>query len=275
MRSSLPQTKASIALLGLGLLIEVSCGPQPKSTSEAKIFGGRPVLSGNRLDAIALTDEEGIFCSGTAVSPTLVLTAAHCAVDLTAEDVRVYVGAGETGGMQVGQYAVEKVAVNPLYDENDQDKGSDSAYLLLKNPIDLPPESFTTILTDPAEAKELLRGGSDTYLVGFGWNKKDVIGVKYEAKGVVRKLFETEVSLGGKGRDACQGDSGGPAYGLLKSGEWRVYGITSRGSDCGQGGIWGLMSANICWALKDSGALDVKIPAAYCAGENQATKKKR
>jgi secreted trypsin-like serine protease len=267
MRLSLRSTQAAFAIFSLGLLIDVSCGALSKANSEEKIYGGRPVAPGNRPDAIALTDEQGVFCSGTALSPTLVLTAAHCALGKTADDVRVYLGNGEMGGLQIGQYAVAKIAVNPLYNEKDPEKGSDAAYLLLRDPIDLPASAFTTVLTEASEAKELLRGGSDTYLVGFGWNKKDVLGVKYETKGVVRKLFETEVSLGGKGRDACQGDSGGPAYGLLKSGEWRVYGITSRGSDCGQGGIWGLMSANICWAIKDSGAAGVKIPSDYCANE--------
>lgn len=241
------------------------------STSELAIYGGRPVPEKTRMDAVALTDSEGVFCSATAVSPSLVLTAAHCLDGKSAEAIRVYVGTGEAGGAQIGQYAVKKMAIHPLYDLKDQDKGYDSGYLLLESPIDLPLSDFTPILTDPLEMKELFRGGVDSYLVGFGWNKKNVLGLKFETKAKVRKFYKVEILLGGQGRDACQGDSGGPAYGLLKTGEWRVYGITSRGSDCGQGGFWGIMSANICWAMEDSGATDRNLPSAYCAQASGTT----
>lgn len=239
------------------------------SESGLSIYGGRAVPPNTHMDAVALTDSDGVFCSGTALSPTLIITAAHCLADRDANDIRVYVGAGEEKGLQIGQYPVLKTAIHPEYEPRDQYKGFDSGYLLLPSPIDLPDSAFTQILTDPLEIKELLRGGSDTYLVGFGWNKKNSMGIKLETKAKVRRLDKTEVFLGGNGRDACQGDSGGPAYGLLKNGEWRVYGITSGGDDCGQGGIWGLMSANICWVLEDSSIKDAKVDFSFCASEGE------
>lgn len=256
--------KISQIVLCFSLLI-MSCGEQKSSEAQLSIYGGRSVAHEARRDAVALTDEEGVFCSATALSPTLVITAAHCLVERSSDEIRVYVGNGEAKGLQRGQYEVERLAINPSYDPENSFKGFDAGYLLLKEPLSLPSEAFTTILTDKDEMKELLRGGSDSYLVGFGWDKKNVIGVKLETKAKVRKREATEVFLGGQGRDACQGDSGGPAYGLLKNGEWRVYGITSGGDNCGQGGFWGLMSANICWVLKDSLVTDVKIARSFCS----------
>jgi len=244
----------------------VACGSATQSLSSQSIYGGRPVSPEERLDAVALTDKDGVFCSATALSPTLIITAAHCLTTTPAADVRVYVGPGEAGGMQIGQYEVKQLAINPAYDPSHQDRGFDSAYLILKVPLDLPATTYVPILVDADERNELLRGGSDSYLVGFGWSKKHVLGVKTETKATVRKLYNVEAEIGGKGRDACQGDSGGPAYGLLKSGEWRLYGITSRGSDCGNGGVWGLIGekGNICWIKNASQAQDLELPPHYC-----------
>ena len=67
------------------------------------------------------------------------------------------------------------------------------------------------------------------------------IGLKYEVDTTVVKNISTsipydalsEIAVGGGGKDSCNGDSGGPVYGQLKTGEWRVYGVTSRGGACG------------------------------------------
>ena len=75
-----------------------------------------------------------------------------------------------------------------------------------------------------------------------------------------------EIAVGGGGKDSCQGDSGGPVYGQLKSGEWRVYGVTSRGGSCGTGGIYGLMHANICWVQEGAGE-SLGLPAGSCGEE--------
>ncbi|MBC7658908.1 MAG: trypsin-like serine protease [Chitinophagaceae bacterium] len=252
-----------IYALACGALLFSACG-KTDSHATLSIYGGRPVLNEQRLNAVALTDNNGFFCTGTAVTPTLVITAAHCTDGESPDNVRIYVGNGITGGNMQGQYAVTKFVANPLYNQADPESDHDSAYLVLKTPLDLPASAYTPILTDPVEMKELLRDGQDTYLVGFGIDKKQNAGIKNEVKAKVRKVLGSEVSLGGAGRDGCQGDSGGPAYGQLTSGEWRVYGITSRGGDCGNGGIWGLMSDNICWVAKDSGVTDLSLPAGTC-----------
>ena len=117
-------------------------------------------------------------------------------------------------GAHIGQYAVAKMLQNPLYDAKDQKKGYDSAYLPLKEPIDLPAEAFILILTNPIEMKQLPRG-ERCLSRWLQLEQKNVLGVKYETKAMVRNRFKVEVGLGGKGRDAHQGDSGGPAYGIL------------------------------------------------------------
>ncbi len=247
--------------------LAVACGQGDQEHSENKVYGGAKVTPGAWPSTIAISQYNSMFCSGTAISPTVIISAGHCAVNKNPSSVSVYVGDGVDGGYAKGQYAVSKIVASPKYGSG---KGNDISYIILKTPLDLPASAYIPVLTDPEEIKELLAVGADAQIVGFGKRDGGKLGLKFEVTTkVVSKISAdghdpaNEIAIGGGGKDSCNGDSGGPVYGQLKSGEWRVYGITSRGGACGTGGIYGLIHANLCWVQKDSG-VNLNLPAGVC-----------
>lgn len=253
------------AVVSCGFLAAISagCGPSDREASEAKIYGGSKVESGNWPSTVALVEDGSTFCSGTAISPYLVISAAHCAYGMRPADLSVYVGDGKDGGRLKGQYSVSKIVPSPLYDAWGDEDINDISYIVLKDPIDLPASAFVKVLVDPGEIKELLSQGKLASLVGFGERNSGAFGSKWEVETSITRITRNEVWIGGSGKDTCYGDSGGPAYGRLANGEWRVYGVTSRGGACGTGGAYGLIHANICWVQKDSG-VDLKLARGIC-----------
>lgn len=259
------QTVLSCALMAA---VSVACGQADQQNSESKIYGGTRVPAGGWPSTIALTQGGSIYCSGTAINPRVVISAAHCAQGFSASSVFVYTGDGKDGGNFKGQYAVSKIVASPKYNGG---KGNDISYIVLKTPLDLPESAYIPVLTNAEEEAELLAVGAKAHIVGFGLRNGNGIGLKYEVDTTIVKNIstslsydaKTEVAIGGSGKDSCNGDSGGPVYGQLKSGEWRVYGITSRGGSCGTGGIYGLMHANICW-VQDGAETDLGLPLGIC-----------
>ncbi len=243
----------------VGLIVS-ACGGASDQNSQPLIYGGAKTKVGEWAGAVAITLHDSMICSGTAVNPRLVITAAHCVQNMgSLTEMGVYVGDGVEGGSVRPQYKVVKRNYSPKYTGN----GNDMAYLVLDKPLDLPAKAYIPILVDADESAKLIRNGQTSHIVGFGNRGDGGFGVKYETDAVITKVTDNEVAIGGDGKDSCQGDSGGPAYGKLPNGEWRVYGVVSRGGACGTGGIWGQMKANICWAQKDSG-IDLKLPAGTC-----------
>ncbi|MBC7660501.1 MAG: trypsin-like serine protease [Chitinophagaceae bacterium] len=270
MRRNVARTLLSFAVIAS---VSMACGKTAQQNSESKIYGGTKVPVGGWQSTVGLSQSGSLYCSGTAITPTVIISAGHCAQGFTASTVTVYTGDGKDGGTVKGQYAVSKIVANPKYDGSD---GNDISYVVLKTPLTLPKSAYIPVLTDPAEIKEILSVGNKAHLVGFGLRSASAYGVKFEVDAPIVKSLSssmtydaaTEIAIGGNGKDSCNGDSGGPVYGQLKSGAWRVYGITSRGGSCGTGGIYGLMYANICWVQEDSGQ-DLGLPAGYC---NASTK---
>ena len=258
--------QCAIQYVGWGLLMAAvfGCGRASDDASSLKIYGGKKTKAGEWLGAVAITNASGrMFCSGTAVNPRLIITAAHCVQgNSNPSSLRVYVGEGVEGGSVTPAYKGVKFAASPKYGRN-PDGWNDIAYIVVDKDINIPKESFLPILTDEKESAELLKKDVNAHIVGFGNRNGGGFGVKYEADASITNVNKNEVAIGSNGKDSCQGDSGGPAYGQLANGQWRVYGVVSRGGACGTGGIWGIMSANVCWVQEDSG-VDLGLPEGFC-----------
>ncbi|MCX6131029.1 MAG: trypsin-like serine protease, partial [Proteobacteria bacterium] len=110
----------SLVLGGLLSLAAISCGSAHPEQSETSVYGGTKAPASSWSNVVAITQKEaGIFCSGTAISPKIVITAAHCANVYDVSELSVYVGAGAEGGAVAGQYAVSKFEASPKYGSED------------------------------------------------------------------------------------------------------------------------------------------------------------
>jgi subtilisin-like proprotein convertase family protein/V8-like Glu-specific endopeptidase len=220
---------------------------------------------------VAIRHLGGEHCTGTLVAPKLVITASHCVSDTNPTTYKVHFGNGDESDFDSRAVRVTKVKASPHY-RNDVGGNADVAYMVLERPVT--DQQIVPVATDPEELRQLFKPGSTGTLVGFGIhdNNTGASGRKYVGPATIRWHTGNEIWMGGTAGDGCNGDSGGPVYGQLPSGEWRVYGVTSRGpSPCGNDvwpGIWGLMHWHLCWIQKDSGetipssTLDCSEPAA-------------
>ncbi|HYX38136.1 MAG TPA: trypsin-like serine protease [Oligoflexus sp.] len=256
-------TSLGLSCLTVGLL---SCSASEPQDSQSKIYGGVKTKAGEWLSTVALVSNGRMFCTGTAISPKVIITAAHCIQGSNPSRIGVYVGEGNEGGRVTAQYTAVKLNYSPKY-SRDIEGWNDIAYLVLDKPLDLPEMAYIPVLTDADETDAVLQTGLDSYLVGFGNRDGGGFGVKFEVDVAITKVGDNEVALGNNGKDSCQGDSGGPAFVKLKNGDWRVFGVVSRGGACGTGGIYGRMNANICWIQEDSG-VDLGF-ADYCEPSKQ------
>lgn len=171
--------------------------------------------------------ESNGLCTGSLISESYVLTAAHC-MAANPLNLRVFFGASLDKIV-----AINKVtgAANPTVwgtrfkETNDW---GDIAIIKIQGEL---PQGYHPVEILPTDT---LQTGQDTILAGYGLSD----GVKKEGSGTLRKTTvkivnpkhgNTEVSLDQtQGTGACHGDSGGPAY-LLTDNGYVLWGVTSRG----------------------------------------------
>lgn len=262
------KTVLAWSLLGVGL---GACGQNP-ATSELDIVNGSAVEATDPVAAttVGLMDSRHqVFCTGIMIDEELVLTAAHCLVDTTADQVQVYFGTNSLHDKISDANTREVVQLNAHsdykgYDENgeivpeglDPETGisdkpmNDVGMLRIKGKKPAKTQMATLASTD-----EKLSVGEPLVLAGFG-----ITAARNNVTGELRKVETAvgaelanskEIEIKRGPLNSCNGDSGGPAY-IKRDGKLVLEGVLSRGDDaCVLTGIYTDVRAFANW-ISDS-----------------------
>ena len=223
-----------LATLFLSTSIFFSCGENQKastSDSSLKIYNGTVPSDGGLIESstVALvSSSQGVFCTGTLIDETHVVSAAHCLANVSGT---VYVGFGRNSS-EFTYVEASGWAINPNYDPNFRSgTPSDISILRLSEPA---PAGYSPVDVYYGS----LSSGDTLYLAGFGQTERGSSGQLYYRAVSVSNQSSDEITVS---QGACYGDSGGPAY-YYDGERLLVVGATSRASSaiqrCNGGAIY-------------------------------------
>jgi len=234
----------SVAAFVGGLL---GCGMNhgQEGESDLAIVGGELVTGTSPVakSTVALLTPEGhTFCTGTLIEKSLVVTAAHCLDNYSADHVYVAFGPNQRRPVASLLRRSTSFRIHQSFSmaamETEGQPVNDIALVRLEEAA---PGGYTpaTALTQG----QALKVGEPLILAGFGLtaSSSKATGTLYEVVTALVKEDRTakEIVFGGHpGKSACRGDSGGPAY-ATRGAAIVLLGVTSRGSSkCDQFGIY-------------------------------------
>ncbi|GAA2729153.1 serine protease [Streptomyces nogalater] len=215
-----------------------SAAPQP-------IVGGTTTTTTAYPFMMQITDaSQNQFCGGTLVSPTKVVTAAHCMVGETTSSVRVVGGRTYLNGTNGTVSRVSRIWINPDY--TDATNGDDVAVLTLSTSM-----PYTTAKYVTSSQTSVYAAGTSARILGWGTTSENGSSSNQLRTATVPVVSDTScrssygsdfvqsdmvcAGYSSGGVDTCQGDSGGP---LLIGGV--LAGITSWGEGCAEAGYPGV-----------------------------------
>jgi MYXO-CTERM domain-containing protein len=229
------------------LLVPLGAAANSPTEEEPLIYGGTTVETCGWPTTVAVRSGGGL-CTGTLVSPEIVIFAAHCGAG------NKQISFGESINGPARQVGTEFCQTNPQY----AGANHDFAFCKLAEPVvDI---QIVPILMG-CETGILVPGGS-IVIAGFGEADNGPTGIKREVVTQIGSVGGDEALLGGAGKGACHGDSGGPAFiqlGNDAGGDdtWRVFGVTSRGvPGCLNGATFGLMHTAVEW-IEGAAGVDI------------------
>jgi secreted trypsin-like serine protease len=213
--------------------------------SESDIIGGQTDTGDPAVVELLATDSDGVnTCTASFISPTVLLTAAHCVVDdndpkkiapNTKFRLNLTPNEKDTDHNAV-DIALDGIHPHPDYDG---DQTHDVALLVLRDPQPIAP---LPILRTPFTAAMVNRPAR---LVGYGQSRRksgnnDGSGVKRTVNTKIRELQGDLVKIGKTGQQACDGDSGGPALARIDGVETIVAtdDVSPTDKDCTDGDLY-------------------------------------
>src|SRR5215207_7625636 len=261
--------RIGVALLACLVLALLTAVPTADAQSpEPRVIGGSDATASQYPWQTAVVwdpakvggnDFDRQFCGGSLITPTIVITAAHCVYNtdpeddsqLDADDVDVILGRTTLTGSDGVEHNVSATAYqsnfNPITLQNDV------GYLVLATSSAQAPIQIASVdeaaLWDPDSLEEVTGWGA-TAVAGqgrFGSDTLQAATVPIVADSTCGSALvygsefddETMVCAGDMangGVDTCFGDSGGPMQAPVGDGIYRLVGITSRGDGCAQAG---------------------------------------
>jgi trypsin len=207
---------------------------------EGRVVGGQKATTSAEPWVVYLTDASGFqFCGGTLVTPTKVVTAAHCTASSPDRKTFVVVGRDDKQSKSGTSVPVSKTWVSPTFTA--VGNGLDVSVLTLATPVTQKPLPLATpadtALYSPATAATIYGWGSTAengtpsrFLLSATVPIRDDSYCRSGASNFDGKLL-TCAGYDDGGVDTCQGDSGGP---LVAGG--KLIGITSFGDGCARAG---------------------------------------
>lgn len=223
----------SALLLTFAFSFACGCGGEvvdPNGDDSSAIIGGRADSGDPSVVALFAHQpgaNRGSLCTATVISPTKLLTAAHCCAPSA-------IGAGNVFDAYAGPrfdntarwLPVARCDYDPQFDINNLSAGHDIAVATLRNATTLAPIPYNPYALGASAVGAQLR------LVGYGDNAHNTAGagIKRQLVTTIDNVYDGFLHIGGSNQQTCHGDSGGPAFGIINGVEM-IVGITSFGYD--------------------------------------------
>ncbi len=252
---SLPLAAAALLALAASAGATTNASTHARPVAHAAIIGGTTAPDGTwpwvaYIQAQTGSDGSGFACTGTVVSPNVILTAGHCAVDegtgvtVPAADYTVVTGAHNLNDISGGQVlSVSRVLPAPTF--NLSTLHDDASLLVLSSPTSAP----AIPLAGSADSA-LTATGTSVAIAGWGLtngNDQTSAPAQLQQASTAIATDRTCTRPYGSGYDAttmvcgsdptsprhvstCNGDSGGPLLARDSSGTWTEAGLTSWGA---------------------------------------------
>jgi secreted trypsin-like serine protease len=220
-------------------LLALGCQGMTTDATEQQhaIIGGTPTDTAADPGIVALFaqvpgQQQGALCTAEVISPTVLLTAAHCTDEAEVGQGavwRAYLGNDLTQQKDHPELWVDvkEVHHDSAFSTTNLQGGHDIGVAILAQPL---PDSIKPL---PFNRKALATAdsGKAVRIVGYGLSdgfQQTGAGIKRTANTTIGQVSDTLIQVGDGTHNICNGDSGGPAL-LNVDGTETIVGVTSFG----------------------------------------------